>query len=297
MKSALRFAGKVAVSIFHKLPFLSGKYVREAYFDTAEPNTLLLSKLGDMHLIVSSSDKVIGRGTFTSGAYDFDKFEKAISLIDKPFDNSLIIDIGANIGTICITAVKRGIFKSAIAVEPDPFNFSLLAANIHINGLADRVSALNMALGAAVDEELTFEFSESNYGDHRIRISSGCGMYDEIARKTAIVKSKTFDQAIGLVDPKSTLVWMDTQGFEGFVLKGAKNALSKKPPLVIEFWPYGMKRSGSYKPLKQAILDAGYSVFYDLDAAVSATAINDDAFDDLFRNLGEDGKFTDLLIL
>ena len=43
------------------------------------------------------------------------------------FDNKdTFLDIGANIGVICIPAVKRGLVESANAVEPERKNFELL---------------------------------------------------------------------------------------------------------------------------------------------------------------------------
>ena len=40
---------------------------------------------------------------------------------------------------------------------------------------------------------------------------------------------------------------MDVQGYEGYILTGAKNTLQFTPPLVTEFWPYGMKRASTYE--------------------------------------------------
>ncbi len=46
---------------------------------------------------------------------------RAVSLLGRRGLTSLI-DIGANIGTICIPAVKCGLFDRAIAIEPEPLN-------------------------------------------------------------------------------------------------------------------------------------------------------------------------------
>lgn len=265
-------------------------------FDSASSNTLLTSNVGKEVFLVSSSDQVIGRSIFSSGAYDFDKFERSLSLLDKTFQKTLLVDIGANIGTICIPAIKRNIFERAIAIEPEPYNFSLLQSNIIINGLTNRIAAHNSALGSKDGEEIAFELSENNYGDHRIRVSSSIGLLNEAKRNVIRVKSERFDELVGEVDPSDTLIWIDTQGFEGFVLAGANRAIQRKPPLVIEFWPYGMNRSGAYGPLKQAIIGAGYRVFYDLSLDGPPTQMSGEALDGLFRRLGDDGAFTDLLI-
>ena len=47
------------------------------------------------------------------------------------------------------------------------------------------------------------------------------------------------------------LAWIDTQGHEGHVLSGASRLIQANVPIVIEFWPYGLKRSGGYPLLRQ----------------------------------------------
>ena len=294
IKNALVFGAKR----FYWKPIKSvGKYGRVVFFDSAEPNTLLLTTIGQERFLVSSSDQSIGRDVYLYGGYDFEKFEKVLARLDKGFECKLLIDIGANIGTICIPAVKRRYFERALAFEPEPFNYSLLAANISINGLSTEVESYNLALGENEDEELSFELSETNYGDHRIRFSGERGLYGEDQRKVINIKSEPLDKIVNDIDPASTLIWMDTQGFEGYVLKGAQRTLAKRPPLVIEFSPYHMRRSGSYQKLKQALCGVGYSMFFDLNEDAAPIEVSEEAFDTLFERIGENGNYTDLLIV
>ena len=253
-------------------PFINSRFVRGAVFDSAPKNTFLISSVSNERFIVSSGDKVIGRSVFVNGEYDFDKVQKALAILGASRQNSLIVDVGANIGTICIPAVKRGLFEKAIAIEPEPYNFGILVSNININNIADKITTYNLALGGRDSKELLFELSGENYGDHRIKAPVGDGIYNEDSRNCIKVKADTFDNIVGDIDPARTLIWMDTQGYEGYILSGAAMALKRQTPLVIEFWPYGMARSGSYLLLKELILSAGYKSFYNLDAG--AFAIN-----------------------
>ena len=61
----------------------------------------------------------------------------------------ILIDIGANIGPICIPAVKRNYVKQAIAIEPGPDNARLLRANVALNSLHDRIIVHECAVGAS----------------------------------------------------------------------------------------------------------------------------------------------------
>ncbi|RPJ80913.1 MAG: hypothetical protein EHM18_17695, partial [Acidobacteria bacterium] len=40
------------------------------------------------------------------------------------------------------------------------------------------------------------------------------------------------------------LVWVDIQGHEGHFLRGAQSLLRRGVPIVTEFWPYAIERSG-----------------------------------------------------
>jgi FkbM family methyltransferase len=283
--------------MFHWRLFKNNRNYRRALFDSSPLGSLLLSTTGNETYLVSSNDRVIGRKLFMKGNFEFDKFEAAISLLGKDFQKKLLIDIGSNIGIVCIPAVKRQIFQNAIAVEPEPSNYSLLLSNINLNGLGSQIIAHNFALGAVDGQDAEFELSDVNYGDHRIRSIEDPGRYGEEKRKTIKVRTQTFDSLIGNVRPNETLIWMDTQGYEGFVLAGATKALEKQIPLVIEFWPYGMNRVGSYASLKQSLLRSGYTTFYDLNATREPQKLSEEALDAVFNRVGEEGDYTDLLII
>lgn len=273
---------------------------RRAHFDSASRDReFLLTERGPEKFIVLAKDQALSRPVFVYGNYEFEKFEKVHSLLEnKGFKLGTLIDIGANIGTICIAAVKRGYALRAIAIEPEPKNYRALICNIYLNDLADKIIPFNLALGEMRDMSLTLELSTDNSGDHRIRVTSERGVSAEEQRQTIIVKSDTFDSVIPEVDKNSSLVWMDTQGYEGTILQGAQNALKVRVPMVLEFWPYGMKRTSSYPALREAIL--GYSHYYDLsDQEMNPIVMSESALDHLHQTLEKKGRggFTDILLL
>ncbi|MFT7771921.1 FkbM family methyltransferase [Roseateles sp.] len=268
---------------------------RMAVFDAAPAGSVLVSTRGPETYLVSSGDRAIARELYVNGQFDFEKLQKVMRLLGPGFQPRLLLDIGANIGCICIAAVKRGLFERAMAFEPEPYNFSLLAANIHLNGLASRITPRNLALGARDGEQLVFELSKDNYGDHRISMGAQDGQFDEACRERITVPSESLDSQIE-GDWPGCLIWMDTQGFEGYVLQGAARSLRERPPLVVEFWPYGMQRSGSYEALKHAVLQAGYTHFHDLELDEGPVPASEAGFDAVWQRLGTSGRFTDLLI-
>ena len=55
---------------------------------------------------------------------------------------------------------------------------------------------------------------------------------------------------------------MDAQGYEGIILKGAKQSIEKQIPMVLEFTPFFIEKNGSYDCFKLLLC---YSVVYDLN--------------------------------
>jgi len=55
-----------------------------------------------------------------------------------------LFDIGANIGLYSLLAAKKGL--RVVAFEPESQNFAVMNANVYLNSLDDKISALNVAL-------------------------------------------------------------------------------------------------------------------------------------------------------
>jgi FkbM family methyltransferase len=280
--------------VFAWQPYLRSQMVRKLVFDAAPRDRLLIAPWPAGSFVVRAGDVALGRPLYAVGALEVDKLWRALDYLGN-FERDLFIDIGANTGFVSIPAVKSGLFQRAIAVEPEPFNFRLLCANIHLNGVAPQIVAHNVALGAREQDGVSLELSETNSGDHRIRLSADPGLFGEDRRETIRVKMMPLDQLIPSFDPRRTMIWMDTQGFEGHILAGARNALAARPPLVLEFWPYAMNRAGSYEPLKDALLAAGYSNFCDVKHGVPLGRLTESSLNELYHRLESTMKSVDLL--
>lgn len=150
-----------------------------------------------------------------------------------------------------------------IAIESDPDNYKLLRCNAIFNDIVSKIDFHNIAVGRYMSETLDLELSNDNFGDHRIRVSDAPGLYKENFRQVRKVESKSLDSLFGEeLTSEEFMLWIDVQGYEGEVLAGASLLLANKPPVVIEFWPYGLKRSQGFESLINAI--SVYDYFYDL---------------------------------
>jgi len=285
----LKLSLKIIKIIFN---FFENKKIRRAIFDTSEPNTILFSRGVNENFILQSNDQVIGRTVFaTKKPFDFDKLTKVLKILNLK-KNELLIDVGANIGTICIPAIKRNLFNKAIVFEPEPLNYSLLLSNIIINGCYNKISAHNIALGSKNREKLNLQLDDHNKGNHRIIINSKIKL-----KKNIVINSYKLDSFIKNVNSLSTLVWIDVQGYETQVLLGAKKLLNKKVPVCVEFSPTFLEKK-KYDIFKKMFIKNGYNYFYNLNLPLNKIALNNQSIDNLYKTLKKN-KFaeTDLLFV
>ena len=168
------------------------------------------------------------------------------------FTPESFLNIGANIGLYSIYALKSILYKTCLAIEPDPSNFELLKKNISLNKLSPFFNSINAAI-SDFDGEAELELCHSNCGDHRLRDpeipKSAKEVDNESKRKRRRTRVFKLDSLIerhpNSLSPNGTLAWIDTQGSEGNILKGATKTICRESHrfAVIEFWPYGLQRT------------------------------------------------------
>lgn len=220
--------------------------LRRAAYDTM-PIPYLVAGHKEL-FIVATADKVIGRELFLHGEFDFNKLQAALAVLAREGIETPqhLIDVGANIGTIVIPALKRGLFSSATAIEPHPDNLRLLRANLALNGVDGLVTILPQAVGDKSAVQLFLQESDTNSGNHSIS-SQGIPIFSS--------------QLDDLSFPSQSLLWMDIEGYEGHALCGAAYLLKSGMPLVSEFNPEFLTNSGGMKAFQQALSE---HLIYDL---------------------------------
>ncbi|MEO6119709.1 MAG: FkbM family methyltransferase, partial [Terriglobales bacterium] len=120
----------------------------------------------------------------------------------------VMVDIGANIGTMTLTAAAT--VAQVFSIEAHPRTFKYLKENVELNGRTN-VHLLNVALGA---EASTMRFSNLRDDD-----------LNHIAEDGLIpVPVVPLDE---LSFPTIALLKIDVEGFEKFVFEGGKNTLGK----------------------------------------------------------------------
>jgi len=225
-------------------------------------------------LTFNSKDKTTGRNLYIRREHEFDEMTGYVSLLRKEgflskSKGKVVLDVGGYIGMSSTAFLLENLFEKAIAFEPSPGNYHLLEKNIINNHLEDRLIAHNIALSDC-DARLDFELSEKNYGDHRIRVEGNTqpDAFNEAGRQVISIKACRFDdlddRQLGASKDNIELIWMDIQGHEARFIKGASEFIRKHPavPVIMEFWPYAIKRSGVSKQEFIDIVSALFSGYF-----------------------------------
>jgi FkbM family methyltransferase len=191
--------------------------------------------IGDVRLVLNQNDAVLC-GALALGCYERHEVELFRAML-RP--GMRVLDVGANIGLYTAVSAKAiGPGGRIIAIEPERRNCELVRETILVNGFTN-VTVVQAAISDATGKGSLF-LCNDNKADHRIFDSAD-------GRSTVPVDLTTLDdlvaaQGVGAVD----VMKMDIQGSEAKAWRGMRRMLEASPNLriLMEFWPWGLARSG-----------------------------------------------------
>jgi FkbM family methyltransferase len=147
-------------------------------------------------------------------------------LEDNLRPDDVFYDIGANVGVYSLYAAMR--CAHVIAFEPESLNYACLNKNIFLNGLDEKITALNIAL---YDKDLVSKLNISNFQEGK----SGHNFHHEVdhdlAPSTPVFKQSvvglrldSFVQKFGLEKP--SVIKIDVDGQERRIILGLGQLLA-----------------------------------------------------------------------
>ncbi len=215
------------------------------FFDTRTGRRLLIENIGlrvtsmtvdaGDHLMSFSPSDYIGRKVFRKGHFERQAVDRLLVILRQRGllkKDSMLLEIGGNIGTQTVYFALARAFQGIVSVEPDPRNFRLLEQNIRQNSLMDTVRLVNCAAGEA-GGEIDFFLNSANHGKSSAIRQSATDQKISVPVQpvTGILDGLGVDQAaIGLV-------WMDIEGYEPVACRSMLPLLSRRTPLYMEFTP------------------------------------------------------------
>lgn len=200
---------------------LSVRRVRKVKFDMFSENYKFYNN--NYYFILFGKDKYVSRNTYVNGPHDFRLLQKSIKVLNKKI--YFLIDVGANIGTFCIPAVKDKLIKKCIAIEPVNKINRILNINIYLNDLKEKIKVFDNIISNQNSQKLSLLTNKNNFGDNRFLEN----------KKKFKSNSIKLDSFINHFNPKKLIIKIDVQGFEDRVLIGSKKFIKLKVPFLIEF--------------------------------------------------------------
>lgn len=163
-------------------------------------------------------------------------------------ENSVAIDVGANIGTISLTMATYATNGQVLSFEPSSLFFKILQENIKINPQGNIIKAYNYALG---NGEGFVGFNEEKEDDTTFTVDPSSKNKVPLARLDSFTKEY----------PKIDLLKIDVEGYEEDVLLGALETLSKTETIIIEFITENFTKNNKNQTKVIEILEKYFNLF------------------------------------
>jgi FkbM family methyltransferase len=161
----------------------------------------------------------------TGSFYEFEILQRLDRYLSN---NSVVIDIGANVGNHTVYWGKITKVKKVYAFEPIKTTFNILLKNIEINNLIGKVKIYNVGLGDKTAKGAIKEYYINNIGGTVISEDDD-----------GDIELNVLDNFYEIIEePMIDFVKIDVEGFEKNVISGANNFFYKHRPIVfIETFP------------------------------------------------------------
>ncbi|HEV7967927.1 MAG TPA: FkbM family methyltransferase [Candidatus Acidoferrales bacterium] len=203
----------------------------------------------------------VGRGLYRRRVHEPNLTKLLLSRFAYSGEKNFI-DVGANIGYFsCLMSKLAGATGNVLAVEPEPQNLKLLEQNIRINDLVN-VKVHPCALGASEGSAMLGLYKASNRGRH--------SLLERDAKLQIEVPVRTLDD-VARISGKNVTSWslvkIDVEGYEAFVIDGAKETLPRIETLVMEFSPALLKNAGGDPASTLRILSGCFSRVHRMERA------------------------------
>jgi FkbM family methyltransferase len=199
-----------------------------------ETRTDLVTPRGNSAVVVvrhGTSDLSLAGAFFTLWGVPDDEYDLAALHVDGVF-----LDIGAHIGMVTISVLLDNPDASAVCVEPLAENCDMIRRNAEANGLLERVTILQAAVGAGRTADVAYDYTDDPESNstyfHDNRFVGSMAEQAHAAQSVATVPTVTLAQVIKDYGPIAA-VKLDCEGCEWRLLR--EKAVSKVPVIFGEW--------------------------------------------------------------
>ena len=176
----------------------------------------------------------------------------------------IVVDIGAHIGKWTVAAARKvGPFGCVYAFEPNPETQAVLAQNLKLNQVEDRVFLVPKA-ASNVEGIAVFYMGPLSVKTSLAKTALGWTMW---AARPTIVETTTVDKVLGRA--QANVIKIDAEGAELLVLQGCVNELLGDTFVLCELHPGAWAEFGyNFADLEAFLARYGREIVY-LDGKVA----------------------------
>lgn len=175
----------------------------------------------------------------------------------KKLNSGYFLDIGANIGsTFIYFKLKKTSNIKVLAFEPDSDNYTLAKVNAILNNVDRDVVIEKLGVGEGGGTAVLYKHPENPGGNSIVNSPTS------ISESINMVSIDDYLESKNIEKDEITYIWIDTEGYEPFVLFGAKDLISSTDiPLFMEFNPQVYKQfDGVFERMVQ-MLEKSYKKY------------------------------------
>ncbi len=197
------------------------------------------------------NDGIMEEMVRTKKVYPYQEIDAFFELSRKKYgrrQKGFFLDCGCNIASTSVYALYKNPDLCAIGFEPVSETYLLAKANVAINNMDARITIENTGLSDKATSVYMTNSTENTGGNHVVLYQpADNNSYEKI--DTISVDEYLHRKQIMFSD--ISYIWIDVEGFEGYVLKGLRNTLeeAEKIPIFLEFNRDHLKRAGCYELL------------------------------------------------
>ena len=198
-------------------------------------------KVRNSKFFLPNYDTDLMQGALSSGTQYFE--QSVLETLDSYIQpNSVIIDIGANIGNYTLYWANETKVKKIYAFEPISYLFQILDINVKINRIDDKVALYNFGLADKECEGEIKYFCDGDLNNVKLKVLQ------------SVIPLKTLD-SVKIKERKVNLIKIFVKGMEKEVLLGGSKTIRKyKPVIAIESF------EDKYKETNSILEDLGYKL-------------------------------------
>ena len=222
--------------------------VAKWYFDSHIGNGYLQFSRSGIRWTAPRRDRFISPSLYIQHGWQCNEINAALGWLHRTgatnSQRNIIVTAGAHIGSTAIHFATQSHYR-ILAIEPVEEHFELLKRNVSDNNLSDRIFCHKAAVYDS-EKEVMLAVPRSNTGAAEICSHAHSNTYGDRWGPAKLFSSiaKPLNSILREEEiscSQVALVWADIQGCEGHLIRSARKLWEFGVPLVMEFWPDGLK--------------------------------------------------------